>query len=209
MDILTFIATLVQHGAWPLVTLIIAVIVIRKFQSELSSGLRRITAVKGKDWQIELHKDVSEIKAHITEISVEEQKPGADIELKDVASATFKDQALQVAQGAPSAAILFAWSLIERQLYRLTDSYRNKNVVSGKNVISANLRLGGRDQISLLHAQGVISKILADKIQTLRQTRNTVAHGQSAVDVAYDDAVPYIELAENVLEQLISIPTPD
>lgn len=75
--------------------------------------LGELHLLKEKEWQIEFRQNLDEVK------QIAEAEPALPklLELKDLSSEPFREKLQRIADSAPEASILYAWTAIESELY--------------------------------------------------------------------------------------------
>jgi hypothetical protein len=98
-----------------------------------------------------------------------------------------REELQTVAETAPRAAVVEAFSRVERQLRSMV----------GRVVANAQLNMGGRALARLALASGVINEETFNAVDGLSVMRNLAAHGTDDLDPAR--ALEYLDLADAVL----------
>lgn len=178
MDILDFIASLIESLAWP-VTLFLILFLFRKQVAGLLPLLRRL---RYKDFELAFEKQVEEAQAKADR----EHLPQAR-ELEDEL-----DSLVEIAFVSPRAAILEAWLKVE--------------AAAAEAVSRHGLELRGRERTPLqlgeaLNRAEVIDRGILDVYEQLRDLRNKAVHGP---EVTFSPSVvrDYISLALSLVDHL-------
>lgn len=164
MDLLTFIAKLVESLAWPAVVIAI-VFIVRERLPELVTALRRL---KYKDLELEFETSTAAI-----EKKSEEAIPTAT-KVIEIAGATEEDvrsRLAQIADISPRSAILEAWLLVERAAVDVIQ----KRGISDLKSMPGPMRL--RDH---LRKGGLLTEPLMGLFEELRYLRNEAVHVSDA-----------------------------
>ncbi len=152
MDILEFIAALVENLVWPL-TVIVAIFVFRGPISNLLPFLQRL---RYKDFVIEFHQKLDKVQAQTTAMAGESIEDSAEGDL------------LKLALDHPRDAVIESWFAVARAIHDLAESQDTAVDISrGRPTLAI-----GRD----LARSGVIEPQMMSFLQELRSIRNDVAH---------------------------------
>ncbi|MDQ8201061.1 hypothetical protein QEH56_23040 [Pelagicoccus enzymogenes] len=168
MDITTAIVEIIQALAWPITVLLICY-VLREQISDLAERISK-GKLKYKDLELEIERDLNEIKA-IPEV----EKISSTEEFADY----LEDHPLfKVAHVAPRAAILEAWCLVEKASSEaFSRKFSSKTIKTEKGTIRT-----GR-----MKMKGAFSKEKILAMEKLRSIRNRTAHSpdyQPSIDEA-------------------------
>lgn len=107
MDSRTFIAALVGHLAWPIVTLALVSIALLK----LPKLARFIKAIRFKDFEVTIREDFALARVEAERLTVE-QKNAAEL-------SPTEEKVLRLAELDPSIAIIEVWRRLEQAIVRL------------------------------------------------------------------------------------------
>lgn len=178
MDNNEFIARLVEALAWPIVTLLIAIIV----RKPVISLLKNIEKIKWQGTELEFRNQLINAERGARELSL---PPAEEVKLP-----TFKqemslyEKLKAVAEISPAAAVTDAWKAVHFAAMELAK-------VKGQNVVGS--RTGPRvieDSI----AEGLLDIGALGLYEDLRVLRNIVMH-RSDFSITVSDALRYIDLA--------------
>jgi Domain of unknown function (DUF4145) len=180
MSYLQFIASLIGSLAWPVAGVIIVVI----FKDQLRHILSQVRKFGAAGVNFELSDQLREVQKAGEAVELEQKDEPRDVSVLD-------PQLMILAQSFPEAAVLQSYKSLEAVLLRirqrLPDDKPHRNL---SEVLNA---LANDNQIS----QSVISLF-----QSLRQARNTAAHGKSGEKLTQGEAVELISQMKN-LEDLL------
>lgn len=185
MDILQFLAAIIGSLAWP-VTVCAVAFLFRPQIEGLLKKLRKVTwGDKSADFSGELDK---------AEQAVREVREEGDQEefIPPLPNESFQ----QILTISPSAAIMYAWTPLERRLLDIASSYKDPNELNptGKRPVNS-----PGFALEILRKNKVISGSTSNAIKTLLNLRNLAAHGE---EVSAVDAARFNELAELVTNEL-------
>jgi hypothetical protein len=107
MDSRTFIAALVGHLAWPLVTL--ALISLALFK--LPKLARFIKAIRFKDFEVTIRDDFAQARAEAERLIIEQKQPVLPFHIDE--------KVLRLAEIDPSVAIIDVWRTLEQAIVKL------------------------------------------------------------------------------------------
>ena len=193
MSILEFVAAVIGAVAWPAAALALALILRPGLKHLAAGGVRRWKAgpVEIEYWDQE--------KAEVRE-SIQRSLPVGGEKDQVRLSGGLVDDLSDVAQSAPSAAVLEAFVRIEQELRRIASD--------------AGLDLGTRPMSARQLARPLLEASLirpesASAIEGLSVMRNLAAHGQTQNELDSARAVEYLYLADAVLFALQASPPPD
>lgn len=191
MDILAFIASIINSLAWP-VTALIALFLLRKQLMELIPGVRRL---KWKDFEIDFGKELQKVEETVRTVKV---PPPTKMQLPaDIQPAPLpktQDELLErLAALSPNAAILESWRNVERTL----DFYFKSRGIERPQ--SAQTIAGHLDYDSNFPPQ------LVAAYQELRFLRNRAAHSRE--DLTAEHAKKFSAIADKLTYALIEAAT--
>ncbi len=184
MDLLTFVAQVLNAIAWPLAVTVMF-LAVRGRILELIPTLRHL---KWKDIEIEFQKEMSLLKEEAILIL---PAPRAD-EAKKAVQTVEKDRLMQLAEISPRSAIVEAWVAVESAAAQIVENLR---VTDTKWTA---LRLG-----DILHSQGILSAERLRIYKELHALRNKAVHNE-LLTVGPDQAKNYVDLALRMIESLPS-----
>lgn len=176
MDVLSFIASLVESLAWPAVLLSVFII-LKDRVLELFPILRKF---KYKEFEAEFGETVRELSDKV---------PSPPVALPPAvapAGATLRDHLVCLAESAPRAAVLEAWLQVEHAAQRL---------VQRAGVADRPMRMvGPKIMRQYLDKTAALSQEQRDSFNKLRDLRNKVVH-HIDVSLPLDEVIEYIDLA--------------
>jgi len=192
MDILAFVASIVGSLAWP-VTVLIALILLRKQIIDLIPGIRRL---KYKDLEVDFGKELEKIEKNVRTI---EAPPPARMPLPagmqpESLPKTQAELLERLATLSPNAAILESWRNVERALDYYFKSRSVERPLSGQ-AIAGHLDYDPNFPPQLVSAY-----------QELRLLRNKAAHDRD--DLTVDHAKKFSVLADKLIYALIEAAHP-
>lgn len=172
------IVDLIDALAWPIATVILALI----FRREFRSVVRRLTALKYKDFQADFGQDLLEVEKQLKAMAAEAQGQTEE----DAESLSRYERLMRITEMSPRAAIMEAWRDIEVTTKQVTDAYG----------ISVGGHIAGIRAIRDLVRKGVLPDSVGSVYERMRKLRARAAH---AADFAIDpeEAVRYIETAHD------------
>ena len=180
MSVLEFIAAITKALAWPLAAVVVAVLFREQLRRLLSTGPAR--RMKAGPIEIEWDRTVAEAQ-------VELDQPGVPPPLAGSMSGPVSVELVEVAERSPTAAVMEAHAVIERELrVRLTAA----------GVPEAEQRVGAAGLARLGMQHGVITEETQRAIEGLSVLRNLSAHGRAG-DVSTERAIDFLALADAVL----------
>lgn len=181
MDALTFIATMAQAVAWPIVALIL-VYVFRRDIGPLIGSLKKFTW-GGKTLEFDRRLEAAEAEAK--SLPPPPDQPA-------LLPAPEEDAIIETAEISPRAAIVEAWLPVERQLYAL----------GAKHGYGSGRARSVSFLLNRLANDGTIDSPTHKLINQLREMRNIVLHNERDITLSLEDVRRYHELAETVVEAL-------
>lgn len=200
MDGLQFVSSIVASLAWPLVILVI-VIVLRRSISRLLDG--PIKSFRFGPAGVELEKwdrAAADVRSEVTHPasgdrtgSVRDSEAGPLAEPKPAFG--LREELQSVAEAAPRAAVVEAFSRVEVQLRSMVD----------QGIAKAPSKTGGRALAHLALSEGVINEDTFNAIDGLSVMRNLAAHGTDDLDVSR--ALDFLDLADAVLYTMRNQPS--
>lgn len=176
MDALTFSAELVKATAWPITTVVVAIL----FRTEFRALLGRLRKGKVGSAEFEFQKEIKELKNDIAEIST------ARVHV------VLKPEVVSLAILNPRAALLSAWIEIEASLINLAQKHKLLNNETLRNPIFL---------VRILTKANLIPKSHGPLFTALRQLRDQAAH-EFDFNPSVEAVLGYLEMAEE-LNQLI------
>lgn len=186
MDWLQLLASIVDSLAWP-ATIGVAVYLLRKPLMELLPNLRLF---KYKDLEIEFSEKLEKLEQTLEQGPPPEQIPQRS-DLQQVSDERF----YLLAEISPSAAVLEAWTDIERKLRIIADR-QNIEERRGRSVLYIT---------RVLRSQEIISPRLTSLLDDLRALRNVAAHPTGERQVSLIEARRYKEIVDQVGDELQSL----
>lgn len=219
MDNSTFAVQLTSALAWPLVTLLLGLV----FRSSIQQLLTTVKKVKGLG--VEFEREVASLEPSVAELAalqvttptaalgaqlqqIEKPAPVDEETAKRMSagtltavpdkSRTLLDQVSAVADIAPSAAVVLAWTNVEQAIGDLVSHVFPRNLQLQDSVAGA--------QIIALHEANVINGAVESLLDRLRGLRNRAAHsGTDDQQILSAQARAYAEMAVNIIAYLESL----
>jgi hypothetical protein len=202
MDWLTFIAKIIEFGAWPF----FAWLVFRTIKAPVAALIGRIRTAKYKDVELGFSDGVRELKETLPApiaAEIDEGKhrvPAGEIGLEGHAPTakstpteeSRRERLLMLADLAPRAAVLEAWLEVEHAAQRLIRAHGVQN---------RPLRMVGPQVLSDYLAK--LDEITPEQrvsFEKLRKLRNQVVHF-AEVSLPLDSVIEYIDIALALAEQ--------
>lgn len=178
MDTLTFLAEILKATAWPITTVVIAIL----FRTEFRALLRRIR--KGKIGSAEIHfeEEVKKLTNAAQEITI----------TPATGAITLKPEVVSLATLNPRAALLSAWIEIETALTNLAQKHGLLNDQTRRNTSALVRAIANAD---------LIPKSQVPAFLVLRELRNDAAHDID-FNPSEEAVLGYLEIAER-LRQLV------
>lgn len=189
MNLLEFIASVVGSTAWPLLILAL-VLVLRRPLLDL---LTKISSFKYKELRIDFENRLARATDELRELP-------PPPELPNVAEGIHEDMGVrfQVAKRSPDDLIFGSWRSVERELKLLAER-------AGMSAIGRGSALSIQ---RYLVKHGLIPKQAQSVLDELRSLRNLAAHYDGGAAITTDQAERFSDLAEQIVEQLRSLPLP-
>lgn len=177
MDILTFLSSIINSLAWPIVT--IAIVFILK--KEISELLGRIKKIKHKESEIDLAFEINSAIKDANEV----------LKIPHVDQSQNQERIQRLAEDSPRGAILDSWLTIEDAMQNYSDRYEIKNTSQfGPYEMIRNIRMHNLELNNL--GEGVF-----EMLSKLRILRNDAIHRTDA-EITPEVAKDYANLAERV-----------
>lgn len=177
MDWLTFISSLIEHCAWPVVVIFITI----RYRKSLITLIESLTSLKVGDF---VDASFSREAAKIADVSEAELPQSADHNEQQL----IVDKLLKL---PPRLAILDAWKIVEDAIEMFMI---NKMIGSTTSTIPP-YKLPAQRKISELRRSGLITAHQAEMLNSLRKLRNDVVHGPYGLEPSQIDAINYIKSA--------------
>jgi hypothetical protein len=219
MDKFTFAVQLTSALAWPLVACVLGLV----FRSSIQHILTTVKKVKGLG--VEFEREVTSLEPSVAELAAsqvttptavpdaqlqptEKAAPVDDAATKRMSagtltsvpdkSRTLLEQVSAVADIAPSAAVVLAWTNVEQSIGNLVAHVFPRNLQLHDSVAGA--------QIIALHNANVINSAVELLLDRMRGLRNKAAHtGTDDQQILSAQARSYAEMAVNIIAYLESL----
>jgi hypothetical protein len=189
MDVLAFIASVIQSLAWP-AAIVLIVFMFRQSLAKLIPGLQRL---KYKDIQLEFGRQLEEVKQELGPSPAPPGLPGPVPEpprLPEPKGTTRYYRSL--AEVSPRAAILEAWLGFELAANAAVESLQPSN--KGRPLSMPRL-------FSVLSEAELLTSAEVDALTRLRALRNQVVHGPEP-DLSVDVIAEYTSLLRRITDDL-------
>lgn len=182
---LNFIASVIASLAWPVAIIVVASI----FRRHIFQLLGRIRKASYGDAEVEFDKQLDETEPKVAEL--ETAQPHADNPPEESVDNEFEKSAKQ----SPRLAVLNDWIKIEEAITSLAEAkgYTGPRAKS----FSFAFRNLSRD--------GAISPDLHEVIAELRSLRNIAIHARSELEVSFDEAQRFHDMASVVTRRIASL----
>ena len=177
MKWLEIVERIIGHIAWPLASYLIVI----QFRSEIRSFIKRIKNAKYKDLQVDLEKEIKEIKD-------EAEDAGINITYD---SSAFSEDSIKNIQAAPEWAFIKSWQDIEDTLlkyYTTVSGLKTKRVSVGKVLI-------------YLENKGILDDEIIMLIRKLMSVRNQIVHN-SVSSVTRGEAIEWLGISKSVNDKI-------
>ena len=175
-----FIAAMTKALAWPVAVVAVAVLFREQLRRLLSTGPAR--RMKAGPIEIEWDRTVAEAQ-------VELDQPGVPPALPASTAGPVSVELVEVAQRSPTAAVMEAHAVIEREL---------RELLTANGVPDDQLRAGASGLARLGVQRGAVTEETLRAVEGLSVLRNLAAHGRAG-DVTTERAIDYLALADAVL----------
>ena len=180
MSGLEFVAEITKALAWPLAAVVVAVLFRKQLRQLLSVGPAR--RVKAGPVEIEWDRTVAEAQ-------VELDQPGVPPAIPASMAGPVSVELVEVAERSPTAAVMEAHAVIERELRLL---------LTANGVADSEQRAGASGLARLGVQHGIVNEETVKAVEGLSVLRNLAAHGRAG-DVTTERAIDYLALADAVL----------
>lgn len=181
MDILAFIASLVQSLAWPAAIVVCA----WTFRAPILKLLSTMRSLKYGDLKMDFGEELTDIEASI--------QPAENVELSQQ-DQTENVHFRKLAEGSPRGAVIEAWLSVEQSLLDLAE-VNELDVKGSKGRVPRRL-------IQELAKRRLISPDIEEQILALLNLRNQAAHVKDMLQITPVDAIRYKELADRLAKGL-------
>ncbi len=186
MDVLTFISTIINSLAWPIIILVL-VILFRKPLLNLVPFLERL---KYKDFELQFSRDIQLAKdVANAEIPIENQE-------REILSIP-DDKTQKLIEVSPSSAIVESWKQIEEIAFKKLQQLYKSNPRKLR-------RLTARTAIHDLMYNGILIPPAERLLENLYSLRNQAVHAPSFT-ISKENALEYNVLANRVKKQIDAI----
>lgn len=186
MDWLQLLASIIDSVAWP-VTIVVTAYLLRYPLFEL---LPNLLLFKYKELEIRFGRGLERLEQGL------EQAPPPEQTSARSDSQILADESFDIlAEISPSAAVLEAWTSIERTLGTVATQH-NIEIRRGGSVLYIT---------RVLKSRGIISPRLANLLDELRDLRNVAAHPTGERQISLIEARRYKEIVDQVGDELQSL----
>lgn len=194
MDGYSFIASIVDSLAWPLVTVFILNLVLKN----LPSVTKFIKKIKYGDWEVNFAEKLGEVEEKI------EKTPEVSDADKEPTNVYSNELFELVEKGEPTYAIIEGWKILEGKVGQL---FEEKIIKTG---------WGGLSNVDVRHYSVIsklkrleLNKIVSDRvyriIRSLSRLRNQAVHHSGGTSITKEEAYAYLDNLESVLKYLSRI----
>lgn len=187
MDWLSFIAAMTKAFAW----LVAAVALVMLLRRPLADVLPLLKHVKYGDFEIDFEREI-----RVIEKLADRALPKTE-EVETKRSLGFqepdRETIIQLASVAPAAAVVVAWSEVERALIAAAEQ---NNIIKADYPVSRNTAYITR----ILASQNKIDRLTLTICSELQRLRNAVTHGLEQITTA--EAVEFSDLAARFVAKL-------
>lgn len=185
MNILAFLASIVQSLAWPAVVVFL-VYLLRDSITDLIPRLRRF---KHKDTELEFDVELKAIEATFTPItkSLKDSPANPTTRTREI------DRLLDIVDISPRASVVEAWILIESLLSKIASKVPGLEK-SCQSIPSMTL-------LKILRDKHFIDNVAYKGLQEMRILRNRAAHSED-FGLTIDGARRYLELTKEIISTL-------
>jgi len=188
MDILSFVAAIIGHVAWPVTAIVFGVIL----RQPLLALLPALTKIKYKNFEVAFGRELERVEAKLDkaapkQLDIKEKHPA----LPESAALpqTHAELVDRIASLSPRAAILESWWNVEAVLGAYFSSKGIREPVSGQTVLA------------YLKADAKFPRELLSAYQELRLLRNRAAH--SGDELTKEQAQEFDELAARLTRAIV------
>lgn len=189
MSWLAFVASLIHSLAWPAAVTAVVIVLRRPISAALGRGVHRVRA---GPVEVEFDQELAEVREELR------RSPELAAATPPVLPVSLREELARLAEVSPRAAVLEAFSRIERRLAELLDT-------AG---VELERVLSGSGLARLAQRTGLISEETVTAVEGLSVLRNLAAHSP-ADDIGVDRARDYLALADAVLYALRAKNTAD
>ena len=193
MDTGSLVSSLIQSLAWPITALVIAFL----FKGPISDLLGRLKEVKLNHFRAKFIRDLNQAKevVHDSLPSDPTVSTPAGMEASVIPIPWLESNLRLLLDTYPSAAILLAWSGLEREI--------RQAAVRVDPSLPAASKINERIALATLVKRNIISDAVVDVVDTLRGGRNEVMHEPgSGSPLERDVTMRYSELAFALINHL-------
>ncbi len=187
MDLYSFIASIINTLAWPIV-FVVFILILKKPLSQLLLGLSKF---KYNNIEMDFGKELSKLENTLKE-NVKDQAQDVLRPMNDKA-----DEVITVAEISPSAAITITWTMVEQEIISVIDRMAISPDYPPYNSLLKN--------ITLLRDNNLIDESTYLLINELRTLRNNAVHAHNEKHISYLEAVKYYEIAIIIIDRLMKI----
>lgn len=181
MNGLEFTSAIISALAWPIIVLVI-IFILKKPLSQLLINLSRL---KYNNLEIDFGKELIKLEKTL-------EKQSEQLEQ------TNENEILSLAEIHPSAAILVAWTMVEKEI---ADTVNRLAISPDYPPYNSALK-----NINLLKENKYIDTATYELINEFRQLRNKVSHAHGdGEQITYLEAVKYYELSIKIIKRLREI----
>jgi hypothetical protein len=178
LDWLTFISNLIRDVAWPLVTLLALLVLLRRGPSIV----RFVKAIKYKDFEVTMREDFIEARAEVERVKVE-------IAPNLMVSINPKDKVLQLAEIDPALAVIEIWKKLEAALIKLIQHHGLMRFTTPDRMV---VHLG---------KLGKLSKSEVNLFRKLREIRNESVHAHDKSRLTLAEVIEFKDFVDVLIQK--------
>lgn len=187
MNRLEFISSIVNTLAWPIIILII----ILTLKKPISQLLLSLSKFKYNNLEMDFGKELSKLEKTL-EMKNAHKEYSDESKNTEGAKKENESEILSIAETHPSAAIIVAWTMVEKEIVKTI----NRLAIS-PDYPSYNSAL---KNINTLKDNEYIDTATYELLNEFRHLRNKVSHAHSdGEQITYLEAVKYYELANKII----------
>jgi hypothetical protein len=197
VDVLQFIAALLDSLAWPSAVIVLAFL----FRGSIGKLLPALSKLKWKDLELEFKKELAGLSAAAQQAQLPPAEPIAPLPQAEAPAQlpppprTLESEIEAVAEVSPRAAIPLAWAAVETELLNAVMRLAVSPDYPPSNSAIQNIR-------HLQHA-GAVDKETVTVLEQMRRLRNRTVHGDlEQASLSREDAVQYSRLAQQLIAKL-------
>ena len=191
MDVLDFIASVIDSLSWPIGIVILTLLL----RNHLGKLLSRLTRIRYGDVEVNFRREMRKLGSLAKIVGLRSSEKPVQAGKRQRKSEDAIADAMWLADELPEAAVGVAWVALEHELMQAIMRL----------AISADYPLyqSSLKNISLLHEHGYIDGKIREVLDRMRRLRNAAVHAQrDAVGISGDEAREFIGLAEAIIAKV-------